>query len=339
MNLDHQDQSALKMLKMSVIFLVLSIAAVVIKPASQAPAQEGVEISKYMYTVRTEHLSDGLELRSTFVASSRDVATVNFLNECKAASANWTGRIILRSRHQAFLVLQRVLGWSQTDAMVFLGHATMFAASQDQLGNLIRSRQWPIRQYTTMLDVGAGSGSVTQTVASAFKIPASNVKALEVSLPLRRALTRRGFQAIGSFNELDMPDFDVVALLHVLDRCDQPADLLQQTAHRVAVGGSLLIASPLPFCAKVWTGSFGSVMVSRAPRRPLLFSSAASCDSKSSFETSASAFAAEVLQPLRDIGFVLLAWTRVPYLSSAVTQTHHALDSALFVLRRVHTDK
>ena len=81
-------------------------------------------------------------------------------------------------------------------------------------------------------------------------------------------------------------------------------------------------------------------MASRQPLGALTLHADASCDAspQPSFEVSAAAFAAGALGPLTEPeqGWQLemVAWTRLPYISSAVKVSHYALDSALFVLRR-----
>jgi SAM-dependent methyltransferase len=187
-----------------------------------------------------------------------------------------------------------------------------------------------------MLDIGAGAGSVTQTVASVLGVPANEVRAVETSPALRRSLEQRGFHAVASLDELGASQtFDAVTLFHVLDRCDEPRNLLTLAGKRVSPGGLLLVATPLPFCAKVWSGGVGSVMASRAPTTPMVFNSTVACAARPHFEAAAGTFVASALGPLLEREMALVAWTRLPYLScGALTTTHHAMDSAVFILSR-----
>lgn len=54
-----------------------------------------------------------------------------------------------------------------------------------------------------------------------------------------------------------------------------------------------------------------------------------------SFELAVAAFVASAFDPLKPShGLELVAWTRLPYLSSTVSKTHYVIDSAMFVLKR-----
>jgi SAM-dependent methyltransferase len=328
------------------LVLVASVLMLVIKPAWNRPAAPGAEITESFYSIDEKqiqaHTIDASvhDLHTTFVMSTFDEGTQTFLSECRSASATRWGRVMLHGRHQAYLVVQRVLGWSHTDAAGYLGHVKLFPASEEQLRRALMSKQQHTTptsvEGTTMLDIGAGEGTVTETLAAALGVEKpSRVWTIETSAPHQQSLAQRGFHSVGSFDDLPPTSaFDVVTLLHVLDRCEQPLALLELTAERVAPGGLLIVATPLPFCAKVWSGRFGRVLASRPPDAPLQLSPHAVCDAKPTFEVSVSSFAASVLAPLRDIGLQIESWTRLPYLFCGTARTHHALDSVLFVLRR-----
>jgi SAM-dependent methyltransferase len=321
------DEEALIFFRRVLFVAVLSLAAVFVKPAWNRPAQPGTEIAQALYSVEGDQLQAigrgpaAPQLHTTFVASSLDQGTEAFLSECRAASATRSGRVALHGRHQLSLFVQRMLGWSHTDAIGLSGHVPLFPASEEQLRRLVGSsaaRRRPdlllpsgAGSVRTMLDIGAGEGAVTERLASALGIDdASGVSTLETSAPHRRSLAQRGFHSVSSFDELQRSEFDVVALLHVLDRCDEPRALLELAAQRVAPGGLLIIATPLPFCPKVWSGRFGRVLAARPPTgTPLeLTQPPAACPSNArqkqeppSFEVSVSAFAAGVLEPLREV--------------------------------------
>lgn len=328
-------------LRTIVFVVVTSLMLLFIKPAWSRPAVPGVAITEKFYSLGDGQLQANFatapQLHNTFVPSDLDRGTQAFLSECVPATATWSGRIMLRSRHQLYLVLQRLLGWSHTDAAGLLGHVKLFPFSEEQLQRVLRSLEPPLAfKGATLLDVGAGEGTVTESLASTLRIQEpGDVWTIETSLPHRQSLARHGFNSVSSFDELQPRSvFDAVALLHVLDRCDQPRALLELAAQRVAPGGLLIVATPLPFCAKVWSGRFGRVLASRLPDEPLKLSAEAACDAEPSFTTSVTAIAMSAFEPLRTIGVEIEAWTRLPYLSCATAKTHHALDSALFVLRK-----
>ena len=278
-------------------------------------------------------------LRSTLIASAPDAETSAFLAASRSEAASLRGRWALLLKHKAYAVLLR-LGWTRVDASAALGRVRMFVASSAQLRPLLE-RAAPQPPSSLLLDIGSGAGTVTHALASALGLSdGSRVTALESSAPLRRELGRRwGFRAAASLSELDPRErFQAVSLLNVLDRVDDPAGLLRSAASRLDPAGGLLVcAVVLPFR--------GSVQLPgdrrRPPRRPLQLRRASG--HTRGFGRAAAAFVDAALEALRQGGggaeggrrdASLLAWTRLPYLSSSdVGRTHYSLDDAVFVLR------
>jgi SAM-dependent methyltransferase len=98
----------------------------------------------------------------------------------------------------------------------------------------------------SLLDVGAGSGAITAELASLF----SRVVVTETSRGMARRLAGRWETHAIDLSREPLPSearFDVVSLLHVLDRAARPRTLLARAKERVAEGGRLLVACPLPF--------------------------------------------------------------------------------------------
>ena len=176
---------------------------------------------------------------------------------------------------------------------------------------------------------------------------------MEAAAEIRRKLiVERGFRALASFEELRAGErFGAVALLNVLDRCDDPLGLLRVAVNALRPDGVLLVATVLPFCAMVYEGVKGKVGAHRAPTRPLRLPPSMRCGmvklgkdgdrylvderpllDRRQFVEHLSSFVAATVStlPLR-----VVAWTRVPSLSSGTTeQTYYHLDTALLVLRR-----
>ena len=144
-----------------------------------------------------------------------------------------------------------------------------------------------------------------------------------------------------------------MALLNVLDRCDEPLRLLDAALNAMRPDGVLLLATVLPFCPMVYEAVFGKVGAHRAPKRPLRLPAALQCRmvklgkegdqyildesalDKSRFAEHISGFVAATIGalPLR-----VAAWTRVPYLSSGtIDKAYYHLDNAFLVLRRTAT--
>lgn len=161
---------------------------------------------------------------------------------------------------------------------------------------------------------------------------------------MRKKLKNRGFRVAGSLSEIDgngavsddvaaSPPFSAVAMLNVLDRCDDPGGLLSAATNMMGPGGALVLAIVLPFSGRVFEGkrwhAWGKDR-SRRPRSPLRMAPVAGAPK--SFELGAAKFleAIERLQPRLE----LVKWTRLPYVSSGNhKKTHYTIDMALLVLR------
>ncbi|CAK0831800.1 unnamed protein product, partial [Prorocentrum cordatum] len=234
-------------------------------------------------------------------------------------------------------------GCGELDELVLVPSSpppAMHVASEGQLRRLLgraaeRGAGAKAARRQALLDVGAGNGAVTEVLASAVGVAPEGVHALEVSAPLRRSLVARGYRAAQDFAGLSVQLFDVIGLLNVLDRSDDPQSLIEAAYERLQPDGVLLVAIVLPFCGEVYQGRKGRRSNKRAPRVPLRVHPAATCRSAASFEAAAAAFVAEAFasRPLR-----VLAWTRLPYLcggcSGDTKRTHYELDMAVFVLQR-----
>ena len=320
---------------LAIIFAVIQASVAIVR----GPARPGRGIGSAWYKVdgaqvrgQGGHWAD--RLKASFVESRRDAETDAFLRECASATVAWTGRVRLRFLHQVCWMLQAAMGWSRTDAIAFLDIATMLPVTRQQLTRVIGAA---LPSVATILDIGAGKGTVTAAAAEVLGVSPLNVTAIETSEPLRRGLSSRGYRALRNAHELQPSDrFDAVLLLHVLDRCDEPRQVLAAALSRLAPGGLLVLATVLPFCPRVFEGRLGAVDAGRTPRGLLEMPAGATCKEKPRFEKAVVAFAAALdANHSHARALELVAWTRLPYLSEAIGhETHHSLHSALFVLRR-----
>ena len=114
--------------------------------------------------------------------------------------------------------------------------------------------------------------------------------------------------------------FDVIALLNVLDRCDEPFTLLAQLRSMLRKdGGRLVLAVVLPFRPFVENGNDH-----RPPRERLPLTSSGS------WETGVNQLYERVLRPS---GFKVERLARVPYISEGDHRNGaYILDDAVFVL-------
>ncbi len=204
---------------------------------------------------------------------------------------------------------------SDFDANGILGIHSMHLLSTDAWRKLLGDGP-----FDALLDVGAGDGSITATLAPL----ARRVITTELSKPMARRLRRRGYacEPIDLAAE-PLPEpaaFDLVTALNVIDRCARPVSLLVRLAELLAPSGRLVVAAPLPLTPHVHVGA------STVDPDELLVLAG------EGFEQEARSLYERVLEPL---GLRVDAFSRAPYLcrggrSSPVI----ALDDAIFVLRR-----
>lgn len=275
-----------------------------------------------VYTMRAAVLHPAVA--AAYVPLQRDAAATDFLLACGGRSS--TARY---AQSVAASALRTSL--SLTDANGIVGRGGMHCLSTAQALQLLRPGQAAPEARGTLLDVGAGNGSVTAHLAPLF----DRVFATEVSQPMLRRLRAAGFAALDTGDvslealqaaalsagvaTLPAAGFDCVSLLNVLDRCDAPTSLLLKLRRLLAPDARLLLAVVLPFRPFVELGT-----QRRPPRESLGLSPSAS------FEDSVNALWTRVLQPL---GFRLHAVSRVPYVSDGDEKCPtYVLDDAVFVL-------
>ena len=210
------------------VLALAAAAALFVATVEAGQVRRGVGIDAAFYSVNLDCASEP-QLCARFVQSAHDAATDEFLSSCQAATKTAAGRTSLQARHKLSLMLQQVLGWSRVDASASVRDIQLFPTSQQQLRHVMASIQsgHQSTRYRTILDIGAGAGSVTQTVASVVGVSAGGVTTVETSLPHRHSLAQRGYHSLSSVDEVAAPRrFDAVLLFHILDRCDSPRQLL-----------------------------------------------------------------------------------------------------------------
>ena len=247
-----------------------------------------------------------------------------------------------------FHFFRRSAGWSRTDASAAFMGGSLHVITEAQLRKLLAAVEAKPPSTSSLLDIGAGTGSVTAIFAAALNVAASRVVGLEASAPLQRRLRAHGYAAAQSLDDatvLRAQPFGAVALLNILDRCDEPRSVLADASSRLSQSADslLFVAVVLPFCSKVYEGKTGHLYHSRPPRDPLRLPWRFRCRTgpafglvgSPSFGEHAAAFAAAAFDslPLR-----VVSWTRLPYLSTGdLHASHYYLPCALFVLQ--HTGR
>ncbi|GLE02157.1 hypothetical protein PINS_up010995 [Pythium insidiosum] len=263
------------------------------------------------YGVVTSRLDPALQ--RAFVQLDCDDETQAFLETCNGGG-------IFEAIASTFLGMF----YSLTDANGILGRGQMFVLSREQIKRLLQREE---RVGGTLLDVGAGDGNVTESIASIV----DHVRTTEVSAPMVANLNKRGFNAVET-SELTHPHvtegkpYTVISLMNVLDRADTPMTMLTQIRDLLdPEQGLFLLAVVLPFHAFVEVGT------KRVPPSEVLPMQGGLCVERASFEASASVLYRNVLQPA---GFELVSFSRVPYLCRGdMQQAYYVLSDAIFVLR------
>ncbi len=233
-----------------------------------------------------------------------------------------TRAFLARPPHGRFATHARdaLAAWlSDYDANALLGFYPMHLLSTAQWRTLLGPRA-----HGTLLDVGAGSGDVTAALAPLFH----GVTATETSRGMARRLRARGYACHAlDLAEAPLPAgaharFDVVALLHVLDRARRPLTLLERACALVADDGRLLVATPLPLSTHVHVAG-GTVDAEEVLPTD---------DDARDWEPAVAALVTHVLAPL---GLCVERLARAPYLSRGDAHAaRYALDDAILVLRR-----
>lgn len=244
-------------------------------------------------------------VRERFEPLARDAATDEFLSRAVNGRHSWWRTQLHRLARQFM---------SDFDANGLLDMYPLFVASTEHWRTLLG----PAR-VARLLDVGAGVGGVTRTLAPL----ADTVVTTELSRQMAERLRRAGFEC----HELDLAErrvpgdaFDVITCLNVLDRTSHPHLLLRELYASLVPGGRLVIALALPYDPFYCKGPSTPQPAERL-----------SCN-EPTWEGAVSSFVERDLLPL---GFSLVSVSRVPYLSFGDTERNlYELDDALVLLAK-----
>lgn len=222
-------------------------------------------------------------------------------------------------------------GKLQTLAHDLFGHVLSDYDTNALLGcfpmHLLSVTQWRAlldgHETTRLLDIGAGSGDVLSALAPLFR----EVVTTETSRGMSRKLRARGYTCHRvDLAEESLPGgatetFDVVSLLHVIDRAKRPLTLLERATARVERGGLLIVAVPLPLSTHVHVA--GGTVDAEEVLPP--------CGART-WEPAVCSLVTRVIRPL---GVTVERVARAPYLSRGDARApSYALDDAIVVARR-----
>lgn len=267
--------------------------------ALPSPGMQSVRAS-LKYTCDRARL--GPRLAPCFAALSADAELDAWLLGPGAAPHGWLTTHLTQLLSGVASVYQ-VHGW--------LGSYPMHLLSRAQWHDLLGAGP-----FEHLLDVGAGAGYVTEGARDLFR----QISCTETSPAMQRRLRRRGFEVhTGALEALPALAFDVVSCFNVLDRTARPHSLLRAAVARLAPGGRLLVAVPLPLSPHVHVAG-GTV--SPDERLPV---------SAQQWEGAARDLTEQVLQPA---GLCVERLSRVPYLSRGDSDCPlYVLDAGVWVCR------
>ncbi|KAK2155479.1 hypothetical protein LSH36_239g03020 [Paralvinella palmiformis] len=238
-----------------------------------------------------------VELCEKFIQFHEDVETKKFLQSCFEKS-DW---MMTQLYH---VIAKSLLSWFMNTTSIngLLKRGSMFVFSKSQFQSLLRIEQsW---RGKSLLDLGAGDGKVTQIMAGHFE----QVYVTEASTPMKWRLQDLGYKLL-DISEWTKNKYDVISCLNLLDRCDKPVKILSDIQQSLEPNnGRALVAVVLPFRPYVEFSNHGNM-----PEQYLHIQG-------DSFESQVSNFVHDVLEP---VGFVVEAFTRLPYLceEDALVQT------------------
>ena len=194
-----------------------------------------------------------------------------------------------------------------------LGRGRMFVYSTPQFRTLLDLDARKPSPLTSLLDIGAGDGSVTERMAGLFE----QVYVTEMSPTMRWRLGSKGYSVLDT-DQWGNSTFDVITCLNVLDRCERPLSLLTKLRdHLNPQQGRLIISLVLPL------KQYFEYTNHHRPNESIAIDGSLPEEQIHSLVTS-------IFQPL---GFHLRKLTRLPYLCEGdIERSYYFLSDYLFVL-------
>ncbi|CAF0842731.1 unnamed protein product [Adineta ricciae] len=267
---------------------------------------KSIDRTKWYRLSRSDLLHD--EYRERFYQLNEDEDTQFFLKQSEEKSEN----VFLQMIHTLFASLL-TLFMTRTSANGLLGRGRMFVYSSAQFKTLLDIESDGKSPFATLLDIGAGDGSITERMANSF----NKVYVTELSPTMRWRLSTYGYTVLDT-NHWGDHIFDVITCLNVLDRCENPVQLLKQIRdHLNPQIGRVILSLVLPFKPYFEYNSH------HRPNESLQIEGELP-------EEQINSFLLNVIQPS---GFHLEKLTRVPYLCEGdMERSYYFLFDYVFVL-------
>ena len=261
------------------------------------------------------------EMKDRFIEFNSDEETDRFIETCYSKS-DWFITHVFHSMVRSILTLFM----TSTSINGFLDRGSMFVFSTEQFSKLYD--QLPsikaAKESSSLLDLGAGDGKVTQVMAQFF----GTIHVTEVSPVMKRTLGKKGYTVldIDKWADNNGTYYDLISCLNLLDRCDKPVTILQEMVTKLKPNGRILIAIVLPLSQYVESNSTGSESGDHRPSEVLNVEG-------ETFEQQVGTFNSNVLAPN---GLEVVKWTRLPYLCEGdLDLSFYWLHDVVFLVKRI----
>ena len=247
-------------------------------------------------------------VKSQYFALSEDEETKAFIEASIAQSDSW----MIQSWYNLAKTVLSWFSYTHTDMNGILQRGSMFVLSTRQFQMLLEQSQVELKD-STMIDLGAGDGQVTQKLAPFFQ----QIFATETSKPMQKLLKSQNIDVLPIDTWMNQT-YDFIACLNLLDRCDKPLDLINDMKKSLNHKGLLLVALVLPF------KPFVEAKENFEPTQRLNITS----------DQTVGQQVLSVVNIFQEFDFELVKWTRVPYLCEGDTvHSVYYLDDILFLFQ------
>ncbi|XP_060868365.1 protein-L-histidine N-pros-methyltransferase isoform X2 [Metopolophium dirhodum] len=256
------------------------------------------------YSVDKSQLDN--DVFSSFVQMNADADTERFLDD----SIEQSDRLLPQVWKSMVSSVLNVF-MTKTSINGLLRRGSMFVFSTDQIRRLLNMTFFD--SGSTLIDLGAGDGATTEKYLPLIR----EIYTTEKSGPMIRILAEKGFRLLDVDTWWTREEkFDVVSCLNLLDRCSNPAKLLEEMKKALKPNGRIVVALVLPY--KPYD-EFNSA----EPEQKLPITGV-------TFEEQVCSAVHDVFEPS---GLEVLCWTRLPYLCEGdLSQDYYWLHDAVFVM-------
>jgi len=280
---------------------------------SKLEAEKELEVldkSEAWYKIDLNLVKDS-EVAGKFVQLEQDDETRNFITH-SVDQSDWIFTQVY------YNVAKSLLSWfyCQTDINGMLGRGSMFVLSSQQFMRIAKDIITSDTKLPLMLDLGAGDGRTTTYLAKFF----TSTSVTEVSGPMRKALSNRGYKVLDIDNWVLPNQYDMVSALNLFDRCDKPITIINDIQKSLKPStGLLLIALVLPF--KPYVES----VPDHKPSEKIVVGG-------DTFEEQV----VSIIKKIEEFGNLdLVSWSRVPYLCEGdLSRPLYHLNNAIMLFKK-----